>query len=125
MALECRKSHFQEPQFQNKIPQGDAPRLAPGGPYIEFPPLKATVYPKGAQAPLGTVSMPCVIALLLKEMVWEYNDRTEYFKIRRLKNINIDLPFLAVCITCVFIAFGGVSSERFFRRFSLLCIPLA
>ena len=53
------------------------PRLAPGGPYIEFLPLKATVYPQVAQAPLGTVSMACVTALLLKEIAWEYNDRTE------------------------------------------------
>ena len=41
----------------------------------------------------------------------EYNDRTKQFKMRR-KIIKSTYLFFVVCITCVFMAFGGVS-ERF------------
>ena len=45
------------------------------------------------------------------------DDGTERFKTRG-KNDKIDLPFLVVCITCDFMAFGGVCLRTILVRFS-------
>ena len=68
-----------------------------------------------ASVGIGTVNMTLPNSVIIRVcMVWEYNDRTEKFKIRG-KNNKIDLPFLVVCITCVFLwrleTFQNNSSE--------------
>ena len=69
----------------------------------------------GSPSSLVTVNMTLRnYGVIIKRLYGKYIDDHRSYGIvqNKGKNNKIDLPFLVVCITCAFMAFGGVS-ERF------------
>ena len=64
----------------------------------------------GSPSSMGTVNMTLRNSVVIR--VCTGIKRSHGIVQNKGKNNKIDLPFLVECITCVFMAFGGVS-ERF------------